>query len=94
MVGKGQSPGASLQTFRRKMANPVHWRRANRVIGKYTKQDVATVESAARVIEDLSTSLGIELTPSDRRKAAQWLVQQGIDPQSRKDRLLLWKKAK
>ncbi|WDL97539.1 hypothetical protein [Alicyclobacillus sp. ALC3] len=93
-MGKEQSGSASLRAFRRKMANPVHWRRANQVVGKYTRQDVATVESATRVIDDLSTSFGIELTPSDKRKAAQWLVQQGIDPQRRKDRLLLWKKTK
>lgn len=94
MVAKTESVSAPLKAFRRKMGNPVYWRRANRIIAKYTKPDVSSVDSATRVITDLALSFGIELTPCDRKRAAEWLVQQDIDPQSRKDRLLLWKKAK
>lgn len=84
----------SLKTFRRKMANPVYWRKANRVFTQYTRADVASVESAIRLIDDLSCKLNVDLSPADKRNAAQWLVKQGMDPQSRRDRLGLWRKVK
>lgn len=84
----------SLQTFRRKMMNPVHWRKANSILSKYTKPALASQSGAAKLIDELSEAFKVQMTHQERAKAANWIVQQGIDPQSRRDRMMLWKKAK
>lgn len=84
----------ALKTFRLKMANPVNWRKANRVFLNYTRTDCATVAGARRLIEDLAQALNVSLSPAEKTAAATWLSQQSIDPQNRKQRLMLWKRVK
>ena len=84
----------SLQTFRRKMMNPVHWRKANSILSKYTKPALASQSGAEKLIAELSEAFNVAMTQQERVQAAKWIVQQGIDPQSRRERMMLWKKAK
>lgn len=85
---------SALKTFRRKMANPLHWRKANRVFLTYQRSDLCTVAGAKKLIDDLAGELGVPLSPDERIQAATWLVKQQIDPQSARDRMSIWKKVK
>ncbi|MFD1676227.1 hypothetical protein [Alicyclobacillus fodiniaquatilis] len=84
----------ALKIFRRKMANPLHWRKANQIFLAYTKTDLANLERTTQLIRDLASELDVPLTSDEQTQAASWLVKQGMDPQSRRDRMTLWKKSK
>lgn len=84
----------ALRTFRRKMANPLHWRKANRIFSTYTRADLADPNRTRCLIEELASSLGVPLSGQEQMQAADWLVKQSIDPKNRLDRMNLWKKAK
>lgn len=84
----------ALRTFRRKMANPLYWKRANRIFSTYTRADLADPNRTRCLIEELASSFGVPLSVQEQMQAANWLVNQGIDPKSRMDRMNLWKKAK
>lgn len=84
----------ALKVFRRKMVNPLYWRKANRVFLGYTETDLASVERTTQLIQELSSVMDVPLTVEEQTQAAKWLVKQGIDPQSRRERLRIWKKAK
>lgn len=84
----------SLKTFRRKMANPLHWRKANRVFMNYRQSDLLRLSGAVRLIDELAGELGVALSEEEKAQAATWLVKQKIDPQSARDRMSIWKKVK
>lgn len=84
----------ALKSFRRKMANPLHWRKANRIFLQYTKSDLSSMERTKHLISELATSLEVPLTNQELTQAAKWLVDRDIDPQSKRDRMSLWKSAK
>ncbi|WAH36407.1 hypothetical protein [Alicyclobacillus dauci] len=84
----------ALSTFRRKMTNPLNWRKANQVLVKYSKAELATERGAGRLIEELAEKVGVDLSAEERKEAAKWLVGQGMDPQSKRDRMSIWKQVK
>lgn len=84
----------ALKVFRRKMANPLHWRKANRLLQKYSQDDLNYPAGARRFIADLASTLDVPLTAGERNRAADWLVRRNFDPKSRKDRLTIWKHVK
>jgi hypothetical protein len=84
----------ALKTFRRKIVNPLHWRKANRVLQKYTKTDLSNLDRAKNFINELAMDLAITLSPDECTAAAKWIVSQEIDPGSRKGRLGIWRKVK
>lgn len=84
----------ALKAFRRKMANPLHWRKANQVLQKYTKKDLSNIVRAKSFINELASTLKITLSHEECAAAARWVVSQEIDPQSKKDRFGIWRKIK
>ncbi|GMA58244.1 hypothetical protein C7445_11042 [Alicyclobacillus sacchari] len=84
----------ALRIFRRKMANPLHWRKANQVFLRYSQTDLQNLERTKHLVSTLATELEVPLSPREEVEAAKWLLAQGINPQSRKDRLMIWKRAK
>jgi hypothetical protein len=88
------SDSDALKAFRRKMANPLHWRKANQVLQGYTKKDLSNLVHAKGFINELAATLKITLSGEESAAAAKWVVSQGIDPQSRKERFGIWKKIK
>lgn len=74
--------------------NPIHWRRANRLLTQFTKAQLCTTDGAGQFIEQLANELGVKLTPEERKSAATWLAEQRVNPQSKRDRMRLWGKAK
>ncbi|EPZ41011.1 hypothetical protein [Alicyclobacillus acidoterrestris] len=84
----------ALKTFRRKMANPLHWHKANQIFLKYSRDDLKNVARTMGLIDVLASELGVTLNESERKQAAQWLVDQDIDPKSKRDRMMIWRKAK
>lgn len=85
---------SALKTFRRRMANPLHWRKANRVFLKYEKTDLMELSGAKRLIDELCQELEISLSQEERTQAANWLMNQHLDPQSARERLNIWHKVK
>lgn len=83
-----------LKAFRRKMANPLNWRKGNRILSGYSKQDIATLEGASRFIGELAAALDVELSLTERTEAARWLMKRQMDPASKRDRMMLWKQVK
>ncbi len=84
----------ALKTFRRKMANPLNWRKANRVLIGFTKDELSNLEQAKSFIDKLAAQLDVALSPEERSAAAKWVVGQKIDPQNSRDRIRIWKKVK
>jgi len=84
----------ALKIFRRKMANPLHWRKANQVFLRYSETDLQSLERTKHLISTLAAELDVPLSPEEKTEAAKWLRAQGINPQSRKDRMMIWKRAK
>ena len=88
------SDSDALKVFRKKMANPLHWRKANQILQGYTKKDLSNLVRAKEFINELATVLKITLSNEENTAAARWVVSQGIDPQSKKERFSIWKKIK
>ncbi len=84
----------ALKTFRRKMVNPLHWRKANRILLEYTQSDLVNLERAKHLISVLAAEFDVPLTSAEQTEAAKWLVKQKMNPQSPRDRLNIWKKTK
>lgn len=84
----------ALKAFRRKMANPLHWRKANQILLRYSAADLQNMERTKHLITTLASEFDISLSGPETTEAAKWLLDQRINPQSKKDRLLIWKKAK
>ncbi|CAM3752243.1 hypothetical protein [Alicyclobacillus pomorum] len=84
----------ALTTFRRKMANPLHWRKANRILLGYTQSDLANLERAKHLIAVLAAEFDVSLTTEEQTEAAKWVVKQRMNPQSPRDRMSIWKKTK
>lgn len=84
----------ALKMFRRKMVNPLHWRKANQVVRRYTRDDLNHIVGARRLIGELAELVDVTLSVQERDEAAKWLVGCTFDPQSKKDRLMIWKQLK
>lgn len=84
----------SLKTFRRKMANPLNWRKANQILLKYSKEQMSTRGGSRAFIEELSKVLSVELSEAEVVEAAKWMQSQQMDPRSKRDRMGIWKKIK
>lgn len=85
---------SALNTFRSRMANPLHWRKANRILVRYTQDDLQNLDRTKHLISTLASEFDVPLTPRETEDAAKWLVAREIDPQSKKDRLRVWKMTK
>lgn len=79
-----------MDTFRRKIANPVHWRRTYRILRCYSRYDLAGPAGAGALVDEMSGALGVPLTPAQRAGAVNWLVAQRIDPQNRWHQMRMW----
>ncbi|QSO49428.1 hypothetical protein [Alicyclobacillus mengziensis] len=84
----------ALKVFRRKMVNPLHWKKANRIILRYSEADLQNLERTKHLVSALAAELDVTLTVAEKTQAAKWLVAQRMNPQSYKDRFSVWKKVK
>lgn len=89
--GSEDMESPALKQFRKKMANPVHWRLVHKTLHKFSREDLQNIQGANKVIAQLAESLHITLSNAERQEAAQWLSAQDFDPQSKRDTLRVWK---
>lgn len=85
---------SAMKTFQRKMANPLNWRKANRILSEFSKDELATLDGASRFIDSVATALQVEMSLGERKQAVTWIIKQGIDPMRKRDRMMLWKQVK
>lgn len=79
-----------VQIFRGKIANPMHWRRVHRCLMSYSRWDLAHPDGAGAMVDHLSGTLGVPITPTQRAGAVNWIVGQRIDPRNRWHQMRMW----
>lgn len=81
---------ALLHTFRRRIAQPVYWRRTYAALHQCHREALRCPEGCAALVDHLSGALNVPLTPTQRAGAIAWLHQQRIDPHHPGDVARMW----
>ncbi|MCQ6282149.1 hypothetical protein [Bacillus sp. EB600] len=75
-----------MRIFRKKIANPATFRRVCGILCNCRFEDLCRPEGAYGLVDNLSSCLGVAVSPEQRDNAASWIMTCGIDPAERRER--------
>ncbi|MFS0788606.1 hypothetical protein ABC345_19740 [Shouchella sp. 1P09AA] len=79
-----------MNTFRSKMKNPRHFHNVCKILCSKRCQDLNHYGKCCSIIDELSQCLGVPVSPQQRDRHAQWLMNCRVDPQNRNHRRDMW----
>lgn len=74
-----------LRAFRKKIKNPLNWRKTSKIIRSYDQKQLQNYEAVKDMITRLSSELQIALTPKQRASLTKWILSEKINPESPED---------